>query len=465
MLERRRPSSCLRTRIQAFGLLGSVLSPSVQRVLAVLVVAVVWPRVLPAAEPLADTEEMALDAAVADCEAGRVAECLTELDGLSAKAESPRVRAQARTIAARMRRTPAPAATPQARGMAAELPAEPTETQRTEGGRALTLTTTTLLGLGLYGVTLPTVLHTQDDRALVGWYMLAAGASFGIPYALTRDGSTWGQANLGYYGGTRGALHGVYLAALLTDNKADTDLILGMASLFSIAEMSAAHIWAGRANLGPGEANAMGVGHDLGMFLGMTLWMVASGDSIKDAQRGLPAMLLLGGAGGAFGGLNLARVDQLSWGDAEAIHATSLLGILAGGTVLGYIKSDDPGPVGVLLGIGALGGAWAGERLVHDRELSAGRGLMLDLGTLAGGLAGAGTAYLAGADDYRPYLTGSLLGAVAGFALVFAGADDMPVLRKAASWLEERSDLLANLQVSPTLVAPNTMGVALGSSF
>jgi hypothetical protein len=412
-------------------------------------------------------EEAALDAALALCDQGRTDECLAQLDALATDAQWPRVRTQARTIAARMRTASGPATPVQETAPQSALPDDVTPTDRDEGGRILTLTTAAALGLSLYGPTMLILTEPDDGRTAVGLYMLTAGVSFAVPYALSSEGVPWGAANLGYYGGTRGALHGMLLAGLLGGTETTTKGAFGGAMGLSVLEGALGIVLGESQQVTPGEANAIGVGNDIGMFL-MAMGWVAAADSVElDSPRGPAATMLVGAAAGAFGGLQLAHIDGLSWGDAETIRTAAILGGFAGGTIYAFAdpQPDSATALGSLLGLGAIAGAVVGERLVVDRELSAGRAQLIELATYAGALAGAGTVFLLGGDAGRDYLTGLTIGGAAGFGLVFAGARDAPVLRRTADWLEQHGDILSSLQVGPAQVGPHTMGVSLGAAF
>ncbi len=412
-------------------------------------------------------EEAALDAALAQCDQGQTDACLAALDELADHAQSPRVRTQARTIAGRMRAVPSVASPAQESAPQSALPDDVTPTDRDEGGRILTLTTATGLGLGLYAPAMLVLTEPSDSRTAVGLYMLTAGVAFAAPYALTADGVSWGAANLGYYGGTRGALHGFLLAGLLGGDKVTSKGTLGSAMGVSVVEGTLGIVLGDAHGVTPGEANAMGVGNDIGMFVTAMGWVVAA-DSVQiDSPRGPAATVLIGAAAGAFGGLQLAHIDKLSWGDAETIRTAAILGGVAGGTIYAYAdpQPDSATALGSLLGLGAIAGAVVGERLVVDRELSAGRAQLIGLATYAGALAGAGTVFLFGGDTGKAYLSGVTVGGAIGFGVVLAGARDAPVARRAANWLEQHADVLSSVQVGPAQVGPHTMGVSLGAAF
>jgi hypothetical protein len=83
-------------------------------------------------------------------------------------------------------------------------------------GRGALLTTTTLLGLGFYGWGIPVALNLEADQTVAALYMLTAGGSFFVPWALTRGAVvTRGMADLAGWGATRGIVQGVVLHELI----------------------------------------------------------------------------------------------------------------------------------------------------------------------------------------------------------------------------------------------------------
>ena len=91
---------------------------------------------------------------------------------------------------------------------------------RSDGARTTLIASTSLLGLGLYGWSLPATFGLtvgEDKNAFVGLYLMTAGAAALVPALATAE-VTPAQANLAFYGGTRGMWHGALLAAALFGN-------------------------------------------------------------------------------------------------------------------------------------------------------------------------------------------------------------------------------------------------------
>jgi hypothetical protein len=153
-----------------------------------------------------------------------------------------------------------------------------------------------------------------------------------------------------------------------------------------------------------------------------------SHDGFTENNAGMRLLLVSGLAGNAAGlilGKVLADSDgtRLTWGDGEVNRAAGLLGAFAAGAMADWFGAFDEESSRVAIGAllaGSAGGLYLGHRLAVRTDFSVGRAVLVDLGTLAGGLLGAGITYLATPDDYdnhTPYVTAAAGGAILGFAL------------------------------------------------
>lgn len=316
-----------------------------------------------------------------------------------------------------------------------------------QDGRFLLLGTTTLLGLGFYGWAVPAILDLDTGRGILASYMLTAGASFVIPYLYTkRRPVTYGMANAGFWGATRGIAHGTYLAYML-DSSPSTAGALGAAMTVSLAEGLGGYSWARASGMSAGEAHVIGNFGDFGhAWAGMGLVLLQPGDD------GLAfAALLAGSAAGLAVGARRAPRLPYSWGDAEVQRAGFWLGAANGAAVWDWLFGDDASDDDVralapFLLAGSTGGLVAARRSLDGRDFSAGQGILIDLGTVAGGLLGLGVAALVAPDedpDETLFITLGTLGADIGFAATLASlADDAE--RRARDPAQGRLDLDVN---------------------
>jgi len=320
-------------------------------------------------------------------------------------------------------------------------------------GRVPLLLTTTTLGVGLYGWALPTALgldFADGPKATIGLYMLTVSSSFVVPYLATRTGPvTAGQANLAFYGGTRGAWHGLLLTAtVIGDLNPEvrgrtwaTSMLVG-----STAELLAGYYFAGRRALSAGEARTIAVGGDYGMLLGFGAGFVGGlDDGAGDAPaRRMAAVGVVGAGLGLTGGYLLGRARDNTWGDGEVMRMSMLVGAWNGlvvSVLADMENSTRVAPIAPM--IGGTAGLLLGDLLVRHTDYSAGRSLLVDLGALSGALAGAGIAYLVSGEERafgedgrsdNPIWFASAVGALTGFGLsawALAGQTD-PAPRSAA---------------------------------
>lgn len=314
-----------------------------------------------------------------------------------------------------------------------------------EGPRIMLLVGTTLLGVGFYGWSLPVALDIEDDaRALVGTYLLTAGSSFFLPYFLTRDAEiTWGMTTSYLYGGYYGIFHGSLLYALFAgDDGNDRAAIATMLST-SLVEGLAGYAVAAATDLDAGDAHAISTGGLAGMGWGLLGAALAAGKDLK--PRPAAGIALLGAIGGSVGGWALNGLRSWTWGDVEMIQNGALLGAYVGWTGLVLADSDDVRVGSGVVLVTSLGGAILADRLVSGYDVEAWQALLVGLGTYAGGLAGAGVAFVAGANEPKTLLTVSVLGAIAGYGITFGSVDpraegeaageDGPTVGGLAPWL------------------------------
>lgn len=304
---------------------------------------------------------------------------------------------------------------------------------RSSEGRGGLVLGETLLGLGFYGPVLPIVFDVDSDRGAVAAYLLTAGASFYLPYRLTRNRSvTDTHRRLTLYGATRGALLGGTLGSLIEGDHGDERVYLGLAMAASVAG-SLAGFGAARPSVSEGKAALWSTMGDFGFAFGFGAAaaagfydresVIAEGGFSDERYVNLRAghaLGLLGAAGGLATGYWLGEREDYTVGDATVLRSSGLLGAQLALPVANVLGGDDEGPYMTAALSGAALGIVAGNRLLRPEAFSPSQGLLVAAGQLAGGLSALGLTYLlsSGADDLA-YLTTSALGSAAGFALTF----------------------------------------------
>jgi hypothetical protein len=302
-----------------------------------------------------------------------------------------------------------------------------------KNARVPLLVATTVVGLGLYSWGVP-VATDLNGKTAVSVGMLCAGASFVIPYFATRhEVVTPGMANLGIYGLTRGIAHGAVLHRLVTGPRGDGGSRGGAAAAGSVVEGVAGYLWACDAHVDAGRAHLIEADGDLGAVAGIELAIAAHlRASYPEPDRGMEYAATLGGAaaGIAAGAWRGAR-SRPTWGDAEVLRTTSVLTQSLCIAAWDLATDNERAIAGAALG-GAVLGAYFGDRLTDRPDFTVGQAVLLDLSTIAGGALGLGTAYLfdnrSEHFESEAYLTGTAVGATAGYALAY-----LAFAKKAAS--------------------------------
>lgn len=292
-----------------------------------------------------------------------------------------------------------------------------------QDGRFLLLGQTTFLGLGFYGWAIPTMLNVQDATSFGGSYLLTASGSFFVPFLLTQGQPvSYGMANLSRSGATRGVTHGFLLYSLLAGPPTLSRQDQGRARLAagvvtSMAEGVGGYLWARDEAMDPGTSATLANGSDLGLLWGSGVSGVLGDDNFENR---LPAGLALTGAVlGVEGGRRLAARRDFTWGDANVMRTGGALGTYGALAAADLLGAEDRR---IFWGSAVLGSAAGGvlsDRMLDGRNFSVGQSVLVQLGTLAGGLTGLGVATL-GEGSATTFLTMGAVGATAGFAATFA---------------------------------------------
>ncbi len=325
------------------------------------------------------------------------------------------------------------------------------------------------MGLGFYGLLLPSILDVDDGRGEVATWLLTAGGSFLLPYALTSNRPvTWGMASLSGWGMTRGAIHGLLLHQLVEGEEeyptehfyapsgsmhtyyADLDdyerTQQAMALGLSLVEGVAGYLWADAAEMDAGTAHTIGNAADFGLMWGADLAFIA-GSSLDVEDRLSRATMLGGAALGLVLGPSYAAARDFTWGDADILMGAHAVGFSLGvaANYLVNLERDSPHLGGLLLLAGSGTTTAVGDHILRGRDFSVGQGALVNLGAVAGELIGLGLGTLVEDRSSEGRLTVTLgaLGAAIGFGGTFSA------LAEDATWDRDRPDPTLRLQLSP----------------
>lgn len=348
-------------------------------------------------------------------------------------------------------------------------------------GRSAMLVMNTIAGLGYYGYALPSTFQVEDEKAFVGLYMLAAGASFYIPYRITqRKDVSLAQASLNFYGISRGVMHGMFLGELLSVEpdyddyfpypqaqfwtelefaKARNDYdaardrrnstLFGMGIAGSIAGGIAGYNLADRWEYDGGSTSIFQMWGDLGTISGLLLADVFDFYEKPELNAAFGTALftsVLGMAGGKFFG----DTRNYTLGDAIVYRSSILMSTLPLITLVDYFDPEEETAYTAAGLAGIAAGGYLGWRATRNLDFDTNDGVFIALGELAGGLLGLGLGYLIAPDaESEILLTSATLGALGGYGLMYSG------LKKNAIKLNSQVDL--DLRLNPMGLLMNQM--------
>lgn len=244
----------------------------------------------------------------------------------------------------------------------------------------------------------------------------------------------------GYYGLTRGAIHGALLTFMLDVQGEGAAALIGLGAVGeTVAAIALTSEWT------PGRAHLIGTGLDFGLIAGLGVDLAGTvtfdWDRADRSQLFFAIPLVLS-VSGALATAQLVDASNLTWGDMELMHTTGLVGAVLGASGLG--RSDPLAGVGLLTGSAV--GLLAGGFLISDRDFSLTQSLLMDLAVAVGGTAGGVTAGAAGG-SYQAVGLSAGLGALVGLAITY------PLLSPDAHAQEQKPPVAVSLQFSPGSLA------------
>ena len=290
-------------------------------------------------------------------------------------------------------------------------------------GRGFLLGACLLSGLTTYGPGLIEIAQTNNARVNTGLYMLGAGGLFFVPFFLTKDKPvSYGQANLVYYGLSRGFAHGALIdLSLQNPTNRTSQNVTTMGFLIGITEATVGFHLVKNLQISNGNADLMTVYGDFGFYLGLGSAFQLKNTPDNFNVQFVSSLSLAGALGSEVAGYYIGKKYPVSTGDAEIIYSTTMLGALLPFCVTSAIKSNYPASYttpSVLMG---MAGIYVGHKLTQNVDFSFTQGFITKIGTIAGGLVGLGATYLmVDKAEAWQYVVGGYIGAQATFCLLYS---------------------------------------------
>lgn len=283
----------------------------------------------------------------------------------------------------------------------------------TREGRGGLVLTHTLMGLGFYGWAVPLALDVSSGQAVLGSYLLTAGASFYLPYSLTQDRTvTQVHRSASLYGGSRGIISGLFLGDLMNSNNTRfperarfgtavmTGALGGAAGFMAIDpalhSMGDAQLWqaAGDAGILSGAAVAYlagPYGREYVTFQGEGFsWQ----EERRKNRRAGHAITLAGQGLGLFAGTRFAARRDYTAGDVSVLRSVAVLGAQTGSALVRIAGGDEGEPTVAGALAGGLLGIYGSDRFFGELGLGTGEELLVNAGHIAGAASALGITYL-----------------------------------------------------------------------
>jgi hypothetical protein len=273
----------------------------------------------------------------------------------------------------------------------------------------------TILGLFAYGPTFAGAMADNSTAATAGYLVVAGGTFFAASEIARRNSISRAQSDLAFNMGHNGALAGwatMYVIGATNHAQSGGAFVGGLTGA-TLGVVVARNMT---------EADAVGAafGSDIGALIGWGTMEATTGNRGKTARSVVTVILASGILGYPLGVLypRNARYN-VTPGDIQTLWGTTMLGMATSGTLF-IGRNSSARTVAASLTAGGVIGIIAGDRfLVQRYDHSRTDGGRVVLGTVAGGLVGAGIATLTNTNDPDPRLVlglasvGGLLGIIA----------------------------------------------------
>jgi len=323
---------------------------------------------------------------------------------------------------------------------------------RDDEGRYGLLAATTVLSLA-EGALIGNAIGLEGDG--VGTLTLIGGATgFFAPLILSRNrGATESEADMVFYGGTQGFLHGVQLYYLIGGDEAEGERGLSaLVALGGLTESIAGYVIAREKNWTGGHAEMTSFSGYAGNAIGLGTAIAIGGD--ESNARLISGLSLTGSLLGGYVGHRLGRTNQYTQGDARIYSLSGLTFANLTGSLYA-VSSSSSSNANVAAGLvtaSGVAGLLVGRTLVRQKRFSKTEGNITVLGSIAGSLFGAGIGVTSDASGDATALlqaTGALAGAAITYG-IFSGDARRRAMRTSGVDLD--------VSVMPAVGAPNIPG-------
>ncbi|MCC6477139.1 hypothetical protein IT157_08790 [bacterium] len=288
-----------------------------------------------------------------------------------------------------------------------------------QSGRGGMLVNSAILSLGYHGWAIPVAAQATGSGAGALYFLIGAAGVL-VPYLATdRANVTRADAQMYFYGGSRGIAHGVFVYYAFHGTEQFDEAPYGWGSVFSITESVLGYYWAEKSRMSEGESSVIGVGGDFGIAMSASL---TGGYDLWDEEETVAeagAWCAAGSAIGIIAGKQLADHGDYSRGDAFVLRSIGILGAAIPAALADAAEADG-GDAAVGATAGSVVALGIGHHMLKHREFSRSQGLMILMGEIGGAALFTSFVVAANPETTAPYSLAAAAGATAGFALFYS---------------------------------------------
>lgn len=290
-----------------------------------------------------------------------------------------------------------------------------------QDGRYGLLASATILSLA-EGALIGDAMGLDEDG--VGTMTLLGGATgFFVPLLVTRNAAvSEPEADMLFYGGVQGYIHGLNLYYLFGGDDGDIDesderALTGLMATLGLTESIAGYLLARRNNWAEGHGEMVSFNGLSGTGLGAAAAILAGGEDAS--ARLVNGFSIAGSLTGAYIGHRMGRSGRYTQGDARIYLLSGITVANVVGSVAAAANVDDGRTASGLVATAGTAGLLLGRTLVRNRRFNKVEANITILGSVAGSLFGAGIGVVSDASgDAIGVLQAA--GAFAGGGLTYA---------------------------------------------
>ncbi len=286
-----------------------------------------------------------------------------------------------------------------------------------KSGRAYFVTNVTLTS-SVYGLFINSIFDVQDKETAV--FGLSTTTGFLASFLYTQNHQiSEAQAIFSSYGFTRGTYRGGLIGSFIFNDVNERqdywNKIFCVGMVEGLAEGIVFYKLADYYKMSAGQAQLINSIGDFGIYNSLIAQSFYEGDNWEFRSISLYA----GSVGGMVIGNLMSKSHNYTRGDVYFLDNFGSLGYLTGGLIPVYSDNPSKETVSLPLILGNILGLTIGHRFTKDVDFTTGQGILTNVSTNVGCIAGLGLGALADVSSPRIAYTTTLLGGIGGLILSY----------------------------------------------